>query len=111
MKIAIAILLLTGIFVSYTNNLQLTKYAFIHERKTIDTVIQQTGIVYKMGTTNEPLYIIRCANKYLNFFPANLPAHCKQDLAKITFSGAMKYTHPMEDEYGQFFVVSEIINT
>jgi hypothetical protein len=41
MKIAIAILLLTGIIVSYTNNLQHTKYGFIHQRKTIDTVIQQ----------------------------------------------------------------------
>lgn len=108
MKIAIAILLLTGIIVSYTNNLQHTKYGFIHQRKTIDTVIQQTGIVYQIGTNDEPIYIIKCNRLYLNFLPPNLSKTYQQHEVKVVFSGAMKAMHPMEDEYGQYFVVNEI---
>lgn len=111
MKIAIAILLLTGIIVSYTNNLQHTKYGFIHQRKTIDTVIQQAGTIYQLGTKDEPIYIIKCNRLYLNFLPANLPKAFQQHEIQVVFSGAMKDMHPMEDEFGQFFVVNEIRNT
>ncbi|MCU0320928.1 MAG: hypothetical protein MUE72_00855 [Chitinophagaceae bacterium] len=108
MKIAIAILLLTGIMVSYTNHLQHTKYSFIHHRKTIDTIVQQIGIVYKTGTIDEPIYVLRCNGLYLNLFPANLSQTFQHNQLKVVFSGAMKAMHPMEDEYGQFFVITEM---
>ena len=44
----------------------------------------------------------------MNLLAANLSKQYRHDGLEVTFSGSLKEMHPMEDEYGQYFVVSDV---
>jgi hypothetical protein len=108
MKLLIALMLLTGIGVSYKNTIRNKPIPAISKRKTIDTLAQQIGIIKQIVLHEKPVYIIRYEAGYMNLLPSNLPAVYKKENTKVIFSGAMKEMHPMEDELGQYFVLNHI---
>lgn len=109
MKLLIALMLLTGIGVSYTKSTTNQKQApSVFQRKTIDTLAQQTGVIKQIVLNDKPVYYIRYEAGYLNLVPVNLPAAFQKENTKVVFSGAMKDMHPMEDELGQYFVLNHI---
>lgn len=108
MRFMILILLLTAIGVSYKRATSQRSYAFIKDRKTIETVYDKKGIVRNIGSTNDPVYIIAFEEQQLNLFPYNLSAEFKSDNKPVKFSGKMKYMYPLEDEFGQYFEVNDI---
>ncbi len=108
MKLLIALMLLTGIGVSYKNTIDNKPAPSISKRKTIDTLVQQTGVIKQVVLNEKTVYYIRYEAGYLNLVPANLPAAFQKENIKVIFSGAMKDMHPMEDELGQYFVLNHI---
>ncbi len=108
MKLLIALMLITAIGFSYTNSIQQKVVESFSNRKTIDTLVKQIGIVKQAGTAENPYYLISYDAGYLYLYVANLPVIYRKENTTITFSGAMKEMHPMEDEHGQFFVLSSI---
>ncbi len=108
MKLLIALMLLTGIGVSYKNTISNKPIPAISKRKTIDTLAQQTGVIKQIVLHEKPVYIIRYEAGYMNLLPNNLPAVFQKENTKVVFSGAMKEMHPMEDELGQYFILSSL---
>jgi hypothetical protein len=108
MKLLIALMLLTGIGVSYKNTIDNKPVPSISKRKTIDTLAQQTGVIKQIVLHEKPVFIIRYETGFMNLLPANLPAAFQKENTKVIFSGAMKEMHPMEDELGQYFVLSSL---
>lgn len=108
MKLLIALMLLTGIGVSYTKSTNVKSAQSIYQRKTIDTLAQQTGVIKQIVLHEKPVFIIRYEAGYMNLLPTNLPAAFQKENTKVVFSGAMKEMHPMEDELGQYFVLNHI---
>lgn len=109
MRIFIAIMLLTGIGVSYKRAIEKPIFSKIAKRKTIGSVKDKNGIVKNVGTMQQPIYIIRCKDEYLNLFTANIPSVFQQDNLAVTFSGDLKEMQPIEDDLGQYFVVNKIV--
>ena len=109
MKILIAILLLTGITVSFkraADHKAITPK--IYQRKTIGLLKDEAGIVRNIGSKQNPVYIIRYQKGFMNLVANNIPSQFQQDSLVIMFSGEMKEMSPMEDELGQYFVVNGI---
>lgn len=108
MRFMILILLLTAIGVSYKRATSQRSYAFIKDRKTIETLYDKKGIVKNIGSTNDPVFVIAFEEQQLNLFPCNLSSEFKSDNKPVNFSGKMKYMYPLEDEFGQYFELNEI---
>jgi hypothetical protein len=109
MKILIAILLLTGITVSFkraADNKPIT--AKISQRKTIGSIKEEAGLVRNIGSKQNPVYIIRYQKGFMNLVANNIPSQFQQDSLVVIFSGDMKEMSPMEDELGQYFVLNGI---
>ena len=108
MRLLVAILLFTGIGISYTNIGINNELSHIPQRKTVDTICNAFGIVKNIGTQLKAMYIIQCQKSYINLLAANLSKPFMQDGLAVQFSGSLKEMHSMEDEYGQYFVVNAI---
>lgn len=109
MRVLIAILLLTGITVSFkraADNRPINPK--LSQRKTVGTVKDAEGLVRNIGSQQNPVYIIRYQKGFMNLVADNIPAAFQQDSLAVLFSGDMKEMHPMEDELGQYFVVNSI---
>jgi len=109
MKMLIALLLITGIGVSYTNVINGGKATSIQKRKTIEVLKNEEGIIHKCGSDAEPYYIIRANNKHLTLLPGNIPARFKKDELKIVFAGELKEMNVLEDDAGQLFWLNSIV--
>ena len=79
--------------------------AFIN-RQTVDTICNARGEVRKIG--NDGVYMIYCKAKHLKLHVINLPQKCKVAGINVVFSGNIKQTHPMEDDWGELFEVTNI---
>lgn len=110
MKILIAIMLLTGITVSFKRATEKPITQKIAQRKTIASLKDKAGLVRNIGSKENPVYIIRYADEYLNLMVNNLPSVFQKDSLPVIFSGDMKEMNSMEDEDGQYFVVNAIKN-
>ncbi len=108
MKIIIAIMLLSGIGASLNNIGKHKLQQTIAARTTIEVVNNKMGTIKNIGSSNAPFYVIRHQEQYINLFAPNIPAHFKRENATVIFSGEMKAMHPMEDEFGQYFVVTNM---
>ncbi len=108
MRILIAILLLTGIIVSFKKATDKPISPKAAHRKIIASLREQEGIVRNIGSKENPIYMIRYDDGYMNLLPDNLPSSFKKDSLPVIFSGDMKEMSPMEDEMGQYFVVNAI---
>lgn len=80
----------------------------ISNRETVETIQNAKGIVWKAG--DEDVYTIECAEKHLKLNVINLPEKFKKDEAEVIFSGNIKLTHPLEDNWGELFEVTSITN-
>jgi hypothetical protein len=108
MRIIIAIMLLTGIGASLNNIGKHKLQQTIAARSTIETISNQVGVIQNIGTAQAPMYVIRHQQQYINLFAPNLPANFKTENKVVVFSGEMKAMHPMEDEFGQYFMLTQI---
>lgn len=79
--------------------------AFIH-RQTTETICNVKGVVRKIG--NNGVYMIYCKAKHLKLHIINLPEKFKVADMPVVFSGNIKQTHPMEDDWGELFEVTNI---
>ena len=80
----------------------------IAERETVETIQNVKGVVWKAGDEN--VYTIECPEKHLKLNVINLPEKFKKDDAEITFSGNIKLTHPLEDNWGELFEITSVTN-
>ena len=108
MKILIAIMLLTGIGVSFKKATDKSITQKISQRKNIASLKDKAGLVKNIGSKENPVYIIRYTDEYLNLVTNNLPSIFQKDNLPVIFSGDMKVMNAMEDEQGQYFVVNSI---
>jgi len=108
MRFITLILLLLAIGISYRNARQNRSYAFVKERKTIETLQAKKGVIRNIGSNEDPVYIITFQEQSINLFPCNLSEEFMHNNKPVQFSGNMKYMYPLEDEYGQYFEVKEM---
>ena len=78
----------------------------IADRETVETIQNVKGVVWKAG--DEDVYTIECAEKHLKLNVINLPEKFRKDEAEVTFSGNIKLTHPLEDNWGELFEITAI---
>lgn len=101
-------MLLTGITVSVKKVTDVNSLPKIAQRKTIGSLQNKQGLVRNIGSKENPSFIIRYQEGFMNLVANNIPAAYKKDSLAIVFSGELKEMHPMEDEQGNFFVVNSI---
>jgi hypothetical protein len=78
----------------------------IAERETVETIQNAKGIVWKGG--DDDVYTIECAEKHIKLNVINLPEKYRKNETTVIFSGNIKLTHPLEDNWGEFFEVTAI---
>ena len=76
------------------------------KRQTVAILKDLKGEVRAIGETGT--YMIYCKEKHLKLNAVNLPEKFKQPRLAVTFSGNIKMTDAMEDEYGELFEVTAI---
>lgn len=76
------------------------------KRQTIEVVSHVKGELRKVG--EEDIYVIWCGEKHLRLNPLNLPEHYKRPGMSFTFSGNIKATNTLEDEWGEFVEITDI---
>ena len=108
MRSLILILLLFAIGISYKRATRQKSYAFVKERKTIDTLYNKEGVIKNIGSTDDPVYVIALEEQSIKLFPYNLSTEFKKDNYAVKVSGEMKYMYPLEEEFGQYFKVNQI---
>lgn len=78
----------------------------LKSRETVEVIKYAKGIIRQVGETD--VFMIECADKHLKLNVANLPKAYKEADLPVVFSGEIKFTKPIEDEFGEFFLVSAI---
>jgi|SRR5882757_2144627 len=76
------------------------------DRQTVDVVSNAKGEIRKIG--DEDIYMIYCKEKHLKLNAFDLPEKFKHAGLAVTFSGNIKMTDAMEDEWGELFEVTNI---
>ncbi len=76
------------------------------KRQTVETVSHVKGELRKVG--EEDIYVIWCGEKHLRLNPLNLPEKYKRPGQTFTFSGNIKATNTLEDEWGEFVEITDI---
>ncbi|MEP6677089.1 MAG: hypothetical protein ABJA78_18140 [Ferruginibacter sp.] len=102
--IAAIIVLIAG--VGFTANINSAKDQSYGNRKTITVITNAQGEIMKAGETG--VYVIHCGEKYLDLNAYNLPEKFKKDKLTVSFSGNIKLTGTLEDEWGDLFEVTDI---
>ncbi len=77
----------------------------ISERETVEVISSAIG---EVRMVNEEVYVIWYADKYLKLNPYNLPKAFKNPGLKISFSGNIKLTNTLEDDWGELFELTKI---
>ncbi len=77
------------------------------QRPTVETIELETGVV-KLLPGDEPVYLIDCPRRNLRLNVLNLPAAYRLQGKTVQFSGNIKATHPLEDEYGELFEITAV---
>jgi hypothetical protein len=77
------------------------------QRATTGVVENATGTIHIVHG-DEPVYIINCASKYLRLHILNLPVAFQKAGKQVQFSGCIKATLPLEDDYGTYFEITDI---
>jgi hypothetical protein len=75
-------------------------------RETVEEVSYAKGIIRQVGNTD--VYMIECGEKHLKLNPINLPSEYKEADLPVVFSGDIKVTPPLEDEFGDYFDIKSI---
>ena len=78
------------------------------ERPTIETISSETGVLYTIGKGDETVYMIECDHKPLKLHILNMPDGFSGDIP-VKVSGRIKATHPLEDEWGNYFELTSIL--
>ncbi len=75
-------------------------------RETVEVISYAKGVVRQVGNSDE--YMIECSARHLKLNPVNLPSEYREADLPIIFSGDIKATQPLEDEFGEYFEVKSI---
>jgi len=78
----------------------------IAKRETIATISGAKGEIRKLG--EEDMYMIYCKEKHLKLNAFNLPEKFRHAGLAVTFSGNIKMSDAMEDDWGELFEVTGI---
>ena len=92
--------------VGFTVNIDTPKEDVYTNRKNVDVINNALGEIIKAGETG--VYVIHCGEKYMDLNVYNLPKKFQQDKLKVTFSGNVKLTGTLEDDWGDLFEVTAI---
>jgi hypothetical protein len=77
-------------------------------RETIDTITGETGIIRKIGEGETAVYMIDCGTKHLRLNVFNMPAVFKKDGLTVMFSGNIKASSTLEDDFGECFEILSV---
>jgi hypothetical protein len=77
-------------------------------RKTIETISGQPGIIRKIGTEETAVYMIDCRAKNVRLHVYNMPAEYKKDGLQVKFSGNIKASSTLEDDFGEYFEILSV---
>lgn len=89
----------------FDSKVDIAKPDGIAQRKTVATLSNVKGTVYK---AMDDVYTIECGEKHLRLNVINLPEEFRKDNAEITFSGNIKLSQPLEDDWGELFEVTSV---
>jgi hypothetical protein len=77
-------------------------------RETIETIKGETGIVKQIGEGETAVYMISCTNRPLRLNVYNLPRTFKKHGQLVTFTGNIKASSTLEDDFGELFEITAI---
>lgn len=103
-SIGTALIVATGLLFDTTSQTATTPD--ICKRETVGTLTNAEGVIRKIDEAS--VYMIYCKQQHLKLNVVNLAQPFRQADLKVIFSGNIKNTHPMEDNWGEFFEVTEI---
>ncbi len=74
-------------------------------RETVEAITGESGIVRKIGEEENPVYMIDCPAKHLRLNVLNMPGEFKKDGLGVRFSGNIKASSTLEDDFGAYFEI------
>jgi hypothetical protein len=77
-------------------------------RATVENITGETGIVKKIGEGEMAIYMIDCSARHLRLNVLNMPAEYKKDGIKINFTGNIKASSTLEDDFGEHFEILSV---
>lgn len=92
--------------ISLNNSTGSDRATKLSQRPTVETISNAVGEIRKIGDTD--IYMIWCQDKFLKLNVINLPEKFRQQGLKINFSGNIKSTNTLEDEWGDLFELTSI---
>lgn len=101
----IGTILMVAVGFMFDSKVDITKSDSLSARQTVEVINEAKGIVYKIS---DETYMIECAEKHVKLNVFNLPEAFKKDNAAIIFSGNIKLSEPMEDEWGEVFEITNV---
>src|ERR1700712_814359 len=104
-KIAFAIVVLVCLTM-LNSATEINKPVSFLSRPTIEKINNEKGMLMKVEDAS--VFVIQCKDRYLRLNAINIPEKFSASENEITFSGNIKYTNPLEDEWGQLFEITDI---
>jgi hypothetical protein len=75
------------------------------DRETVETITGESGIVRMIGDGEMAVYMIDCTAKHLRLNVMNMPGEFKKDGITVRFSGNIKASSTLEDDFGECFEI------
>jgi hypothetical protein len=76
-------------------------------RATVAVLSKEMGIIYTVGTDKDAIQVIECDHPPYRLNITNPQHHIPSD-TRVCFSGKAIATPPLEDEWGNYFEVTDI---